>query len=141
MVKLDSLVLQSTVNYATSHTNLLVEVARTTGHIKECVISKQQKSTANAEETSMKIPKIKQQTLSGFIKRQKSVDHQVIQSQSDSKSEISYQNYDLDHQEANIPEESELNPQECKEVVSNLELMEKKKVIDDGLKQKITCLC
>ena len=62
----------------------IVEVARTTGHIKECV-------TANAEETSMKIPKIKQQTLSGFIKRQKSVDHQVIQSQSDSKSEISYQ--------------------------------------------------
>ena len=45
------------------------------------------------------------------------------------------------NKEANIPEESELNPQECKEVVSNLELMEKKKVIDDGLKQKITCLC
>ena len=57
-----------------------------TGHIKECIISKQQKSTANAVETSMKIPKIKQQTLSGFIKRQKSVDRQVIQSQSDSKS-------------------------------------------------------
>ena len=65
-----------------------------TGHIKECIISKQQKSTANAEEnpqTSMKIPKIKQQTLSGFIKSQKSVDCQVIQSQSDSISEVSYQ--------------------------------------------------
>ena len=45
------------------------------------------------------------------------------------------------NKEANIPEESELNAQECKEVVSNLDLMEEKKVIDDGLKQKITYLC
>ena len=43
--------------------------------------------------------------------------------------------------ESKIPEESELNAQECKEVVSSLDLMEKKKVIDDGLKQKITYLC
>ena len=65
-----------------------------TGYIKECVISKQQKNSANAEEnpqTSMKIPKIQQQTLSRFIKSQKSVDHQVIQSQSASKSEVIYQ--------------------------------------------------
>ena len=40
------------------------------------------------------------------------------------------------NKEANIPEESELNAQECKEVVGNLDLMEKKKVIDDGLKKK-----
>ena len=43
--------------------------------------------------------------------------------------------------ESSIPEESELNTKECKEVVSNLDLMEKKMVVDDELKQKITYLC
>ena len=43
--------------------------------------------------------------------------------------------------ESSIPEELELNTKECKEVVSNLDLMEKKMVVDDELKQKITYLC
>ena len=37
------------------------------------------------------------------------------------------------NKEANISEESEINAQECKEVTSSLDLMERKKVIDDGL--------
>jgi len=57
-----------------------------TGHIKECV---EQKSATDAEENPQSI--MKQQTLSGFIKSQKSVDHQVTQSQSDTKSEVSHE--------------------------------------------------
>ena len=37
------------------------------------------------------------------------------------------------NKEANTPGEFELNAQECKEVANSLDLMEKKKVINDGL--------
>ena len=60
-----------------------------TGHIKECVELKYQKGVTDTEENPQTI--MKQQTLSGFIKSQKCVDHQATQSQSDSKSNVNHQ--------------------------------------------------
>jgi len=60
-----------------------------TGHIKECVELKYQKGATDTEENPQTI--MKQQTLSGFIKSQKCVYHQAIQSQSDSKSNVNHQ--------------------------------------------------
>lgn len=67
-----------------SSNNTLI-LSNWTGHIKTCV-AKDQKITANAKETPQAT--MQQQTLSAFIKSKKS---QVTQSQSDSKSKVSYQ--------------------------------------------------